>query len=183
MSWYDFLLEKFIGVPADHRHDCPPEITWSGDLLPTLPPGTPVFCHFTLCAAEHTGICMGDCIVHLDGTGKVCCSTPAKFLARLDGTNLSTNIYYAARAENTPLASAAIADRARQQIGRQLGYNLLTNNCHDFSIGCITGTSTLQNWRLHDVERAITHIFQTPNWQWRCWQGWNPRSQHLKSIG
>lgn len=174
MGWYDVLLEKLVGLPRDHRHDCPLENALSGDRLLTLPPGTPVFCNFTFSIAEHTGICVGDRIVHLDGTGKVCCSSPAKFLARLDGTNLSANIYYAASAENTPLATAAIADRARQQIGRQLGYNLLTNNCHDFSIGCITGTSTLQSWRLHDVECAITRAFHTPDWQWRCWQGWNP---------
>lgn len=174
MGWYDYFLETLIGLPRSHRHDCPLENALSGDRLPTLPPGTPVFCKFTLNVAEHTGICVGDRIVHLDGTGKVLCSSPAEFLARLDGANLSTNIYYAASAENSPLAMPDIAGRARKQIGRQLGYHLLVGNCHDFSIACITGHPTLQNWRLHDVERAITRAFQTPDWQWRCWQGWNP---------
>lgn len=173
MGWYDYFLENALGLPCDHRHDCTLENALSGDRLRALPPGTPVFCHFTLSIAEHTGICVGNHIVHLNGNGKVLCSSPAEFLARLDGANLATNIYYASTAENTPLALPAIATRARLQVGRNLGYHLLSGNCHDFSIACITGTSTHQNWRLHDVERAITRAFHTPDWQWRCWQGWS----------
>ena len=86
----DELIDSVLG-PANelntrrHRHDCPEESKLHGDKLTRLAPGTPVFCYFTGEIAEHTGICLGDTIVHLDGTGKVICTSPEVFLARLEG--------------------------------------------------------------------------------------------------
>ena len=172
MGWYDCILETVFGIPEDHQHDCLSNDPFGTSPCRLLPPGTPVFCHFTLNIAEHTGICLGDKIVHLDGSGAVICSTPVEFLARLNGTNLADNIYYAANHEGHALASPEIASRAIQQIGNHPGYHLLAGNCHDFSVSCIHGQTMFQNWRLHDVERAITTAFHTRDWQWRCWGGW-----------
>ncbi len=172
MGALDFILEQFLHVPQDHRHDCPWLSVCRGDELPCLLPGTPVYCNFSFGIAEHTGIYVGDGIVHLDGEGDVIHSAPREFLARLDGRNLAVNIYYAAWGEGRPLGDDGIAGRALAQVGTHPGYSLLSANCHGFSIGCITGRGSRSSLTLHSVERAISRAFGTRRWRWRCWGGW-----------
>ncbi len=175
MGLIDYLLEKTLKVSPDqlYRHECAECDALVGDMLPSLPPGTPVFCHFTLNIAEHSGICIGDRIVHLDGGGQIISSTPRVFLARLDGRNLAANIYYAATGRNQPLAKSDIAIRALEAVGAHRDYHVLTDNCHGFSIRCINGKSSCQAaWSLREIENSITSVFGTDDWRWRCWDGW-----------
>ena len=67
MGLLDFIIEKALGIPPErlYRHECNFENALNGDNLPSLPPGTPVFCYFTFRIAEHSGICVGKNIVHL----------------------------------------------------------------------------------------------------------------------
>ena len=175
MGLFDYIVEKTLKVPPEilYRHECMNSGVLEGDMLPSLPPGTPVYCHFTLNVAEHSGICIGDRIVHLDGDGHVIASKPRDFLARLDGRNLAVNIYYAAIGRNQPLSNASIALRALKAIGSHRNYHILTDNCHGFSIRCINGgSSCLSAWSIRSVENAISSVFGTDNWRWRCWDGW-----------
>ena len=175
MGWIDYLLEKTLKVSPEHlyRHECAEGDALVGDMLPSLPPGTPVFCHFTLNVAEHSGIGIGDRIVHLDGDGQILSSSPRVFLARLDGRNLAANIYYAATGRNQPLAKSDIAIRALEAVGAHRNYHVLTDNCHGFSIRCLNGESScLAAWSIRVVENAITSVFGTDDWRWRCWDGW-----------
>ncbi len=175
MGLLDYILEKTLRIPPErlYRHKCSRRNAIIGDRLPSLPPGTPVYCHFTLHVAEHSGICIGDKIVHLDGSGKIISSTPSVFLARLDGNNLAVNIYYAATGRNKPLAHADIAARAQAALGEHRDYNLLTDNCHGFTVRCLNGdTSRTAAWSIREVENAITSAFGTTSWRWRCWDGW-----------
>lgn len=175
MGWIDYLFDNPLKVFPERlcRHECRVYDAMFGDMLPSLPPGTPVFCHFTLNIAEHSGICIGDRIVHLDGSGQIISSTPRDFLARLDGRNLAVNIYYAATGRNQPLAKSDIASRARGAIGTHRDYHVLTDNCHGFSIRCINGNSNCPAaWSIKEIEKSITSVFGTNNWRWRCWDGW-----------
>lgn len=81
MGLIDYLLEKTLKVSPDqlYRHECAECDALVGDMLPSLPLGTPVFCHFTLNVAERSGICIGDRIVRLDGGGQIISSTPPRF--------------------------------------------------------------------------------------------------------
>ncbi len=173
MGLLDYILEKALNLPHAplHRHECRSALT--GDTYPFLPPGTPVFCHFTLNIAEHSGICVGDRIVHLDGDGRIISSTPHEFLARLDGSNLATSIYYAATGRNRPLADEDVAARALAALGQRRDYSLLADNCHGFTIRCLRGdTACRAAWSLREVENAITAAFGTDAWRWRRWKGW-----------
>ena len=175
MGLLDYIVEKTLKVPPEqlYRHECTDMDALDGDMLPSLPPGTPVYCHFTLNVAEHSGICIGNRIVHLDGDGRVISSSPHDFLARLDGRNLAANIYYAAIGRNQPLAKADIAIRALEAVGGHRAYHVLTDNCHGFCIRCINGKSNcLAAWSIRTIEDAITSVFGTDNWRWRCWDGW-----------
>ena len=175
MGLFDYIIAKTLKVPSAwlYRHECQAKDAWTGDGLPSLPPGTPVFCHFTLNVAEHSGIAIGDKIVHLDGDGRILASTPCDFLARLGGSNLASNIYYAATGRDKPLAKSEIAIRALEAVGKHRSYHVLADNCHGFSIRCIDGQSgCLAAWSLRDVENSITSAFGTDEWRWRCWDGW-----------
>ena len=175
MGLFDYILEKTLKVPPEwlYRHECLEKNPQEGDTIATLPSGTPVFCHFTLNVAEHSGICIGDRIVHLDGGGQVLSSTPKEFLARLDGNNLAFSIYYAALGPNQPLAKSDIAIRALEAVGNHRQYHLLADNCHGFTIRCINGKSKrLAALSIREVEMAITSVFGTDEWRWRRWIGW-----------
>ena len=175
MGLIGYLLEKTLKVSPDQlcRHECAECDALVGDMLPSLPLGTPVFCHFTLNVAEHSGICIGDWIVRLDGGGQIISSTPRVFLARLDGRNLAANIYYAATGRNQPLAKSDIAIRALEAVGAHRDYHVLTYNCHGFCIRCIDGESSCQAaWSIREIENSITSVFGTDEWRWRCWDGW-----------
>ncbi len=177
----DAILDPIMGGPNNelhrirHRHDCPEENKVNGDKLAKLAPGTPVFCNFTAEIAEHTGICLGNTIVHLDGTGKVICTSPEVFLARLNGTNVAYDIFYAARGPNTPLGSQEIAKRAKSMIDTTPGYDLLSANCHQFCIKCILDEECQTSPSLRNLEAAISKFFQTEEWHWRNWDGFKEK--------
>lgn len=102
-------------------------------------PGTPVYCNLAV-VAEHTGIYIGDDeIVHLNGDGNIEIVSPQEFLARLDGDNPAKTIYYAAHSNGKPLCKESIADRARSMVGHTRNYQVVFDNCHQFTCGCISG--------------------------------------------
>jgi len=101
--------------------------------------GSILYCDLALNTVEHSGIYIGDNkIVHLDGSGIVEKVSPEKFLNRLDGLNTAISIYVACR-DKIPIGSKEIANRAKSMIGKKRNYNLLSDNCHQFTSGCITG--------------------------------------------
>ena len=139
-----------------------------GDKLHSLLPGTPVFCRLAGGMAEHAGIAIGRKIVHLDGSGNIICTGPGTFLARKNGSNMAVNVYYAATAKDTPLGDPEIAKRARAKIGRHQHYSVWTDNCLGFTLGCITGDFEQHyNYRLGEIESAISKHFGTSSWEWR----------------
>ncbi len=184
----DEILDSVFGSNNElhqrrHRHDCPEESKLNGDKLTSLAPGTPVFCDFTGEIAEHTGICLGDKIVHLDGTGKVICTSPEVFLARLNGTNIAYNIYYAALGPDAPLGSQEIAERTQSMIDTTPGYDLLNANCHQFCIKCILNRATTTAPSIRNLEAAISEFFLTEDWQWRNWDGFKQNTPQKLITG
>lgn len=170
MGLYDYILEKTLKIPHAllHRHDCPADD--KGLIADALPPGTPVYCYFPFGIAEHSGICIGDTIVHLNGKGEVVCTGPDDFLAM----DLDMSIYYAADNNRQPISARQIAVNASSHIGKCPGYNLLNSNCHGFTRGCIRGFAPRGlTWSIRDVENAISHRFGIKDWHWRRWETWN----------
>lgn len=152
MGLLDDILDeagKIIKTSADpldlvkmHRSPSVSDVVWeliTGSKGCTAPvPGTPVYCDLAI-IAEHTGIYIGDNkIVHLNGDGKIEVVTPKKFVSRLDGANPSKTIYFAV-ANGKAASNQKIADRARAMIGKRRQYNVLLDNCHQFTCGCLSG--------------------------------------------
>lgn len=89
---------------------------------------------------EHTGIYIGKGrIVSLNRHSQIKIENENGFFP--PGTNPKSNRIYAACYGDTdePLTSSAAARRARKKINGKTPYNVLFNNCHRFTSGCITG--------------------------------------------
>jgi len=86
--------------------------------------------------AEHSGVYIGNNqIVHLEKSGYVRTSHPFDFV---DGTS-SVIIRVSAKGAS-PVGSEDVARRAESMVGTKRRYNVLTNNCHRFASGCLTGS-------------------------------------------
>lgn len=89
---------------------------------------------------EHTGVYIGDGkIVSLNRHSQIRVESPKTFFP--PGTNPDSNRIYTACFEKTDIVLAApiIAKRAKKHINEKTPYNVLFNNCHRFTCGCVTG--------------------------------------------
>lgn len=101
--------------------------------------GSVVYCDLVAGQAEHSGIYVGNNhIVHLNGYGLIERVTPKQFMNRLGGLNTAISIYVSCR-EGSPVGSRKVANLAKSMIGRRRDYNLVFDNCHQFTAGCLTG--------------------------------------------
>lgn len=109
------------------------------DTVPEPAIGCVLYCDLAFGLAAHSGIYIGDnTIVHLNGDGIVKPTSPDEFLDRLDGLNNAISIYVSC-CDVTPIGSENVALRAINAIGIERNYNLLFDNCHQFTTGCLTG--------------------------------------------
>ena len=89
--------------------------------------------------AEHSGVYVGDGeVVELKGNGQIRKVSFHEFLH--DGlTRTGAHIYIACDSSNTVLHDTSIARRANDMVGHARDYNVIMDNCHQFTSGCITG--------------------------------------------
>lgn len=100
--------------------------------------GSVVFCDLAL-IAEHSGIYVGKGkIAHLDGSGNIEIVTARQFLKRLGGLNPALSIYVSCD-DDGAVGSRSVGKRAKAMLGGERPYNLILDNCHQFTSGCITG--------------------------------------------
>jgi hypothetical protein len=130
--------------------------------------GSVVYCDLAFGNAEHSGIYIGnDEIVHLDGSGDIEIVTPKVFLARLGGFNSAISIYVSC-SDSLAVGGNTIAKRAKEMAGKRRNYNLIFDNCHQFTSGCITGNFENSDnflWMLkHTAENEINAN------TWRVWE-------------
>lgn len=122
--------------------------------------------HCSLFGVEHTGIYVGNNnIVELNGDGTVRLTTPEGFIS---GTN-AISIYVACHG-TSPLGGAHIAERALEMVGKSRSYNFLMDNCHQFTVGCITGDFENSTNFFTFVESSIKkHMNGGSSINWRVW--------------
>ncbi|NDV12660.1 hypothetical protein GZH52_07580 [Crenobacter sp. HX-7-9] len=101
--------------------------------------GSVIYCDLAAGTAEHSGIYIGsNNIVHLSGDGIIERVNPKQFINRLGGWNTAISIYVSCNA-GTPVGSTNVAKLAESMIGSQRSYNLIMDNCHQFTAGCLSG--------------------------------------------
>lgn len=123
--------------------------------------------HCSLFGAEHTGIYIGDNqIVELLATGDIRIATPEMFIR---GTNAIS--IYVACSGTEPLGGEYIAKRAIDMIGSTRDYHLLTDNCHQFTAGCITDNFENSANYFALVESSIKSSMNNgDSIEWRVWE-------------
>ena len=128
--------------------------------------GCIVYCDLGL-VAEHSGVYVGDGnIVHLDGSGNIEIVTREKFIDRLGGINPAMSIYVSCSDCNA-VGDTDTAERAIAMAGNNRNYNVIIDNCHQFTSGCITGNFENSDnfwWMLkHTTEQHYAAS------SWRVW--------------
>lgn len=122
--------------------------------------------HCSLFGVEHSGIYVGDNkIVELLGSGNIRLSSPKQFI---QGSN-ALSIYVACEGKS-PLGNLAIAKRALGEVGNVRKYNVILNNCHLFSYGCLTGKCNSNNTMFQSLEDALKlQVKSKHTFNWRIW--------------
>ena len=101
--------------------------------------GSVVYCDLVLGYAEHSGIYIGNNhIVHLNGDGTIERVTTKQFMNRLDGFGSAISMYVSCN-DGLPVGLPEAAKRAKSMIGQSREYNLIFDNCHQFTAGCLSG--------------------------------------------
>ena len=123
----------------------------------------------------HTGIYLGDDeiaeITNINGRARVHVVDPSDFLNG-QGTNFlrtGINIYVATDGCGRALGAKRIADLARglAEHGRRGDYDLVDNNCHTFTVRCVTGKEPPKpKLTDRDVARALKRVFGCERVTW-----------------
>lgn len=125
--------------------------------------GSVLYCDLAFGYMEHSGIYIGnEEIVHLSGDGNIEIVSPKQFI---DG-GTAVSILVSCRDENA-VGSVQVASRAKAMVGRSRNYNFLTDNCHQFSAGCLTGDFDKQInflWMLKDESAKKLNSNTWRNW-------------------
>jgi NC domain. len=124
--------------------------------------------HCSLYGAEHTGVYVGNGkIINLCGNGSIMVCKPSQFIANSN----AISIYVACdKATAKPLGSSKVADRAKAMVGENRSYNVLMDNCHQFTCGCILGEYDNPHnffWMVEDV--ISKHLNSGEKIDWRVW--------------
>ena len=97
--------------------------------------GSVLYCDLSFGIAEHSDIYVGDNrIVHLNGKGEIAVVSPAAFLSPFALQDI-----YVSCMENSAVGSERAANHALSMVGKKRNYNLVMNNCHQFTTGSLTG--------------------------------------------
>ena len=125
--------------------------------------GSVLYCDLAFGYAEHSGIYVGhNEIVHLSSEGVIELTTPERF--KVPGTALTI---YVSCQDTYSVGSKSVSKRARSMVGNKRSYNLVFDNCHQFSAGCLTG----------DFENSINFLWMLKDESskklgsntWRAW--------------
>lgn len=113
--------------------------------------------------AEHSGIYIGnDEIVELNSKGNIEIVSAVEFVSGGTGVHI-----YVSCQDTYPVGSEKAAELALDMAGNESTYGFLTNNCHMFTAGCITGNFNNSNtflWMLKDEAKN-----QLGANDWRIW--------------
>ena len=132
---------------------------------------------------EHTGIYVGKGkIVSLNRHGQIKTETPQTFFP--PGTNpKSSKIYVACYGKTGEvLAAKYVARNAKRKIDDKTRYNVLFNNCHRFTAGCITGnfeSDVISFSQLEEVILMYIEQLRRPPSLWHRFVGFFSRKKPL----
>lgn len=121
---------------------------------------------------EHSGIYVGEYKIvsvnaggnPVDPNAKIVKTSTRKFIE--GGLNSNRLIWVSCRGESAVGASEA-AERARKKVGTLYPYNVATNNCHQFTSGCLTGLFKNTDFRFGSLKETAARVLGVD--AWRIW--------------
>lgn len=153
---YHPLLEKLGGERLQHPDDRP--------LVSTPVEGSILYTDLFGKYAQHSGVYIGQGkIVELSGDGRIQIVSRQQFTSSGTGTC----IYVSCRQEYA-VGSSKVAQRALDQLGLRRQYNIVMDNCHQFSSGCLSGNFENGDNFLWALKHSTEKILSTNNW--RIWE-------------
>ena len=120
--------------------------------------GAVVFCELAK-KIEYSGIYVGNGqIVELNGDGWIRKVNPVTFYS--DSQYRTGNeIYTFTDFNGKVLCSEEIARRARGKVGTKVDYSIISENCHQFSVGCLTGNFSNLNITFTQLLELMKKIY------------------------
>lgn len=123
---------------------------------------------------EHSGIYVGEYkVVSLNSKGQIVEETTRKFA---EGSLNSNGLIWASCLGESVVGDRKVAERARKMVGKHRNYNVIWDNCHQFTSGCLNGDFEnadnpftflkltaekvlgVDNWRIWDREKKIQRM-------------------------
>lgn len=135
--------------------------------LSNLKPGAILMCSLAFSAAEHTGIYLGDGnVAELKGSGEVRSINIYEFI---NSTEVRTGVsaFAACDINGDIFINENAAKIAQSTLGDYREYNLVTNNCHKYTAGCLTGNFENVFVTFTLLENLIKVMFQSFFIRWR----------------
>ena len=130
-------------------------------------PGSVLYFEMAFGAAEHSGIYVGKGqVVELSGEGVIQKVPVSEFLSVPSIVDTAISIYVSSK-DGHAVGSDAVARRARTMVGGSRNYNLILDNCHQFTSGCLTGDFENSDnflWMLKDTAKESLGADE-----WRVW--------------
>lgn len=126
-------------------------------------PGSVVYTDLAFGYAEHSGIYVGDGrIVELNSKGDISVVTPRDFISGGSGVSIYVSCKNGAAVGGERVAAAALRKRYSKR-----DYNLILDNCHQFTSGCLTGKfENSDNFLMFLKQQAKESLGAT---EWRVW--------------
>ena len=123
---------------------------------------------------DHSGIYLGyGNIAELDGSGKIMVRSFDDFIKGDRTMRNGKNICVATDCSGNVLAKPEIARRAIKSLCQIRDYDVVTENCHRFTAGCITGNFTKDITFFFSLGRSYKKVFFAKNnflekyWLWK----------------
>lgn len=143
-------------------------------------PGSVVLCDLVE-TEYHSGIYVGNNrIVHLEGSGEIRCVSPERFLKRLGGLTEAKVIFVSCDSDGDPVGDDETAERALSMVGKRRDYNLVFDNCHQFTSGCITDdfeNADNFTWMLKMTAKDYLGAEK-----WLLWKGYDKSSNIISDL-
>ena len=122
---------------------------------------------FNIFGAAHSGIYVGNGqVVELSGKGIIQQVPVNEFLCVPPLVDTARSIYVSSK-DGQAVGSQTVARRARSMVGRHRDYNLLFDNCHQFTSGCLTGDFE-NSCKTLNLLKVATKVCLGAD-EWRVW--------------
>ncbi|WP_336769979.1 lecithin retinol acyltransferase family protein [Bacillus bombysepticus] len=152
-----------IPAPKDWKY---PKL--NTELYPEPGLGAPIFCDLGFGYIDHSGIYIGNNeVVQLNGKGLIEKLSLEGFTINITTVNKKV-VVPTDKYTHAPISFMDSYVRALEMVGSRRSYNMIIDNCHQFTTGCVTGDFEEQNNFLAFLKLTVSEQYGS-DITWRRW--------------